>query len=163
MVLGRIDVARAPAHLGAKLLQSLDQDGGLDGHMQRPRDARATKRQRRSELVAGRYQTRHLGLRDGDFLEAPIGERDVFDDVILGHEGPRGRVRAASPFTRVPALPQEGYKEMCMSLSTSAGAYAPGPQTFTEGPPSSPSRSTSYPSAQRSWTSPVSPPTCAAP
>ena len=39
MILGREDVARGPAHLGAQRLQGLDQHGGLDGHVERAGDA----------------------------------------------------------------------------------------------------------------------------
>jgi hypothetical protein len=34
LVLGRVDVARGPGDLGAQLDQRLDEDGGLDGHVQ---------------------------------------------------------------------------------------------------------------------------------
>ena len=44
VVLGREDVARGPADLGAERLQRLDQHGGLDGHVQRAGDARALER-----------------------------------------------------------------------------------------------------------------------
>jgi hypothetical protein len=39
VVLGREDVARGPADLGAQVLQGLDQHRRLDGHVQRARDA----------------------------------------------------------------------------------------------------------------------------
>ena len=44
VVLGREDVARGPAHVGAERLQRLDQHGGLDRHVQRAGDARALER-----------------------------------------------------------------------------------------------------------------------
>ncbi len=44
VVLGREDVAGCPAHLGAESDQRLDQDGGLDRHVQRTGDARALQR-----------------------------------------------------------------------------------------------------------------------
>ena len=46
VVLGRIDVARGPAHVGAERLQRLDQHRGLDRHVQRAGDARALERLR---------------------------------------------------------------------------------------------------------------------
>ena len=46
VVLGREDVAGRPAHLGAEGDQRLDQDGGLDGHVQRAGDAGALERLR---------------------------------------------------------------------------------------------------------------------
>ena len=33
-------------------------------------------------LLAHRHQPRHLGLGDGDFLAAPIGQSNVFDEVV---------------------------------------------------------------------------------
>ena len=39
VVLGREDVARRPADLGAERLERLDQDGRLDGHVERAGDA----------------------------------------------------------------------------------------------------------------------------
>ncbi len=84
MVLGRIDVAGGPAHVGAERLERLDQHRGLDGHVQRAADARAAQRLRRAIFLARRHQARHLDLGDGDFLAAPFGESDVLDDVIGG-------------------------------------------------------------------------------
>ena len=84
MVLGRIDVARGPAHVGAERSQRLDQHRGLDGHVQRAGDARALQRLLRAVLLARRHQAGHLGLGDLDFLAAPVGERDVLDDVVAG-------------------------------------------------------------------------------
>ena len=55
--------------------------------MQRPGDPRALQRLARAELGAQRHQPRHLGLGDLDLLAAEVGERDVLDDIILGHDG----------------------------------------------------------------------------
>ena len=85
VVLGRIDVARRPAHVGAQRLQGLDQHAGLDGHVQRAGDARALQRLLGAVFLADRHETRHLGLGHVEFLAAPIGEPDILDDVILGH------------------------------------------------------------------------------
>ncbi len=95
VVLGRIDVARGPAHLGAERLQRLDQDGGLDRHVQRAGDARAAQRLLGAELLAGLHQAGHLGLGQRDFLASPVGEADVLDDVIVEfrHSGLLGRRR----------------------------------------------------------------------
>src|SRR3569623_66454 len=82
VILGREDVARGPAHVGAERLQGLDQYRGLDGHVQGTGDARAFERLARGVFVADRHQTRHLGLGDADFLAAPIGEFQVGDNKI---------------------------------------------------------------------------------
>ena len=87
MILRREDVARSPAHLGAQRLQRLDEHRGLDGHVQRAGDAGAASGWVFGEFLADRHQARHLALGDVDFLAAPIGERDVGDDVISARTG----------------------------------------------------------------------------
>ena len=84
MVLGREDVAGGPANVGAERLQRLDQHRRLDRHVQRAGDARALQRLVLAEFLAAGHQARHFGLGDLDFLAAPVGERDVRDDVVLG-------------------------------------------------------------------------------
>ena len=83
VVLGREDVARGPAHFGAKRGQRLDQHRGLDGHVQRTGDARALQRLVLGELFADGHQTGHLGLGDLDLFAAPRGQVDVGDDVVF--------------------------------------------------------------------------------
>ncbi len=82
VVLGREDVAGGPADLGAQRLEGLDQDRGLDGHMQAAGDAGALERLARAVLLAHGHEARHLGLGDGDFLAAPVGEPDILDVVV---------------------------------------------------------------------------------
>ncbi len=84
VILGREDVARGPADLGTEGLERLDQDGRLDGHVERAGDASALQRLARGVLLADGHQAGHLGLRDGDLAAAPRGERDVGNTVILG-------------------------------------------------------------------------------
>ena len=82
MVLGRIDIARRPAHVRAQRLQRLDQHRCLNGHVQASRDARAAQGLLRREFVADSHETRHLGLRYGDLLAAPWSELQVRDSKI---------------------------------------------------------------------------------
>ena len=82
VILRRIDVAGDPADVGAERRQRLDQDRGLDRHVQRARDARALQRLLRAVFLARRHQAGHLGLGERDFLAAEFGERNVLDDVI---------------------------------------------------------------------------------
>ena len=82
MILGREDVARGPADLGAEGLERLDQDGRLDGHVERAGDASALEGLARGILLADGHEAGHLGLGDGDLAAAPGGERDVGDVVI---------------------------------------------------------------------------------
>ncbi len=79
VVLGREDVARGPAHLGAERLERLDQHRRLDRHVERAGDARAAERLLRRVLLADRHQAGHLGLGDRDLPAAPIGELQVGD------------------------------------------------------------------------------------
>ena len=83
MVLGREDVARRPADLGAERDQRLDQHRGLDRHVQRADDARTAQRLRRAEFVAQRHQARHLGFGDADLGTAEAGERDIVDEIVV--------------------------------------------------------------------------------
>jgi hypothetical protein len=87
VILGRIDVAGRPAHIGAERRQRLDQHRGLDGHVQRAGDAGAAQHLLGPELFARRHQAGHLGFGNGDFLAPPLGKADVLDDVIGGRRG----------------------------------------------------------------------------
>ena len=84
MILGREDVARGPADLGTEGLERLDQDGRLDGHVERAGDASAFEGLARGILLADGHEAGHLGLGDGDLAAAPGGKRDVGDVVIVG-------------------------------------------------------------------------------
>ncbi len=88
VVLGRIDVARRPADIGAERLQGLDQHRRLDRHMQGAGDAGALERLALGVFGPGRHQARHLGFGDRNFLAAIVRELDVGDGVIvsLAHE-----------------------------------------------------------------------------
>jgi hypothetical protein len=61
-----------------KRLQGLDQHRRLDGHVQRPGDARALERLLLAVLGAQRHEPRHLGLGDG---ESPGGPSRLRADV----------------------------------------------------------------------------------
>ena len=89
MILGRINVARDPADIGSECRQRLDQDRRLDCHMQRSGDARAFERLLGTVFCARGHQARHLGLGNGNFLAAPFGQSEIFDDVVVfgGHFG----------------------------------------------------------------------------
>ena len=90
VVLGRIDVARGPAHVGAERLQRLDQHRGLDRHVQRAGDARALERLGGGIFRPRRHQARHFGLGDGDLLAPERGEAEVGDGGIGGFAHDRG-------------------------------------------------------------------------
>ena len=101
MILGREDVARGPADLGAECLERLDQDGCLDRHMERTGDARALAGAVRGILLADGHEAGHLGFGNGNLAAAPRGERDV-GDVVVGGSGRllgNGWSRSKSPKT----------------------------------------------------------------
>ena len=83
VVLGREDVARGPAHVCSKGPQGLNQDRGLDGHVQAAGDARAFQRLAGAVLLSKGHETGHFGLCDRDFLSAEIGQRDIGDHIVL--------------------------------------------------------------------------------
>ena len=82
VVLCRVDVAGGPAHVGAERLERIDQHGGLNGHVQRTRDARAAQRLFRAVFVARCHQAGHFGFGYGKFFLTPFGEAKVLDDII---------------------------------------------------------------------------------
>ena len=113
VILGRIDVAAGPAHLGAKRLQRLDQHRGLDRHVQRSGDAGAAQRLGGGVFLADRHQTGHLGLGDADFLAAPVGQLQVGDDEVVRGGGFHDGAHLAPSFNvqrsgRAPLEPRPG-------------------------------------------------------
>jgi hypothetical protein len=84
MILGRVDVAGRPAHIRAKMRQCLDENRGLDRHVERTGDSRAAQWLLRPILLPRRHQAGHLGFRNIDLVPAPGRERNIFDDVVAG-------------------------------------------------------------------------------
>ena len=85
VVLGREDVARRPAHIGAQSGQRFNQRGGLDRHVQRADDTRAFQRLGGAELFAAGHQAGHFGFGDGQLFAAKLGQSDILNDVIGSH------------------------------------------------------------------------------
>mmetsp|Transcript_16060 Transcript_16060/g.48247 ORF Transcript_16060/g.48247 Transcript_16060/m.48247 type:complete len:445 (-) Transcript_16060:101-1435(-) len=81
VVLGAVDVARAPSDLSAERHQGLDEHTGLNGHVQRAHDA-STSQRLVSVLGTARHQTRHLVLGDLELLAAESSQADVSDLVV---------------------------------------------------------------------------------
>ena len=79
VVLRREDVARHPAHVGAELGQRLDQDAGLNRHVQAAHDARAGQRLLARVALADRHQAGHFRFRQAELLAAPVGQAQVRD------------------------------------------------------------------------------------
>ena len=88
MILGREDVARGPADLGAERHERLDQHRSLNRHVQRAGDPCTRQRLHGGVLAARRHQPRHLVLCEHDLLAAELGERQVCDfEVGVGGGG----------------------------------------------------------------------------
>ena len=104
MILGRIDIARRPAHLRAKRFQCFNQHRGLNRHVQRASNTRAFQRLRLGKFIANHGETGHFGLGDFYFLVTPIGKVQVGDivvviDQILGFQNSVHGVSFASNLT----------------------------------------------------------------
>src|SRR5262249_40341048 len=82
LILRRKNVARSPTYGSAQFHQGLNEHGGLDGHVERARDAHALEWLLRSILCADGHETGHFLFGDLDFAAAKIGERDVLDEVV---------------------------------------------------------------------------------
>ena len=83
MILGRVDVAGSPAHLGTERHQGFDEDCGLDRHMERARNARALQWLLAAQFFADRHQARHFHFGHLDLLAAPVGQTDIGNMKIL--------------------------------------------------------------------------------
>jgi len=82
MILGRVNIARRPAHLRAQGIQRLDQHGRLNGHVQGAGHARAAQRLLRGELVAYGHEAGHFRFGNLDFFATPVRQGKVFDHEI---------------------------------------------------------------------------------
>ena len=70
---------RRPGNLGAKGGEGLDQDGGLDCHVQASSNASALERLGSSVLLPHVHETWHLVLSDFDFLASKGGKGDIYN------------------------------------------------------------------------------------
>ena len=74
-----------PAHVGAERGERLDQHRGLDGHVQRARDAGAGQRLGVGVLGPHGHEAGHLVLGELDLLAAERGQGEVGDLEVVGH------------------------------------------------------------------------------
>ena len=84
MVLGGEDVAAGPTDLGAEGNQGLDEDGGLDRHVQAAGDPGSCERLGFAELGPHGHQAGHLVLGEVDLLAAELSEAEVGDLEVGG-------------------------------------------------------------------------------
>jgi hypothetical protein len=92
VVLGGEDVAAGPTHLCAQRHQRLDEDGGLDGHVERSGDPGAPQRLLGAVLAAHGHEAGHfvfgqLDLLAPEFGEGKIGHLEVGVRLLAGHGG----------------------------------------------------------------------------
>jgi len=85
VVLGGEDVAGGPADLGAESLEGLDEDGGLDGHVERAGETHALEGLLGAVLLTDGHEAGHLVLSEVELLAAEIGESDILHLVIVFH------------------------------------------------------------------------------
>ncbi len=90
MILGAIDVAGSPADLRPERLQRLDEHGGLDGHVEAAGNAGALQGLVLGIFLPDGHEAGHLGLGDGNFPAAPVGEGKIGDAVGLLGRGAHG-------------------------------------------------------------------------
>lgn len=84
VVLGGEDVARSPGDLSTEGGQSLDEDSGLDGHVQTTGDTGTGERLVGGVLLTGLHETGHLVLGELDLLAAKGSEGKVGDLELVG-------------------------------------------------------------------------------
>ena len=82
LILRGEDVAAGPADVGTQVYKGLDEDCGLDGHVERSGDTDALEGLLLGILLTDGHEAGHLLLGDVDFLATPLGESDVGDFVI---------------------------------------------------------------------------------
>ncbi len=76
------DVAACPAYVRAEIDQRFNQNGGLNGHVQRSGNPHPCQRLFCRIFLANGHQAGHFLLGDGDFFAAPIGQTQVGDFVV---------------------------------------------------------------------------------
>lgn len=79
VVLGGEDVARGPSNFSSEFVKSLDQNGGLNGHMEGSRNLSSLKDFLWSILLSDSHESGHLDLGDVEFFSSPIGLVWEFD------------------------------------------------------------------------------------
>jgi hypothetical protein len=79
VVLGGEDVARSPGNLSTERSECLDEDSGLNGHVQATSNTGTSQRLISSVLLTGLHETRHLVLGESNLAATEGGQRDISD------------------------------------------------------------------------------------
>ena len=83
VVLRGEDVAARPTDFSAKSRQCFDENGCLNGHVQRPGDAGALQRLACGIFAPDSHEAGHFHLGNLNFLAAPVGKTKVGDNVVF--------------------------------------------------------------------------------
>ncbi len=97
-------------------MQRFDENGRLDRHVQAAGETHAVERLLPLILLAQRHEARHFGLGDGDFLAAPVGERNVGHLVIVLANGNSFVAHGKSPVTRLYYSPAAARRSSARSV-----------------------------------------------
>jgi len=73
VILGGKDVTRTPTDIPTQFLESLDKNGGLDGHVKGSRDTGSAERLVGTEFGTAGHKTRHLNLGKLNILTTVVG------------------------------------------------------------------------------------------
>merc|ERR1719272_782967 len=79
VVLGGVDVARAPSELGTETVASLNEDGSLHGHVEGARDSSTGEDLVVLVLFTERHESGHLDLSNVELFASVFVEADVLD------------------------------------------------------------------------------------
>jgi hypothetical protein len=83
VILGGVDIARAPSDYGTEFGEGLDEGSSLDGHVEGSRNAGTLEDLARSVLFTDVHETGHFDFGDVQFFAAEFGELNVSDFVIV--------------------------------------------------------------------------------
>ena len=86
LVLGRVDVAGCPANLRAERSEGLDENGGLNGHVQRSGDPGALEGLGGGKFFTQSHQAGHLVLGQTQLVAAGLGQAQVANFVVKRHK-----------------------------------------------------------------------------
>lgn len=84
LVLSRVDVATGPSDLGAERGESLNEDGGLNGHVEGSTDAGTSEHLVVLVFLAEGHETWHLNLGKVQFFSSECGKGHILDFAFKG-------------------------------------------------------------------------------
>jgi len=83
VVLSREDIARAPSDISTELLESLNEDTSLNGHVQRTSDSGSLQDLLRSEFGSARHESWHFDFSDVKLFSAVGSKLNVFNSISV--------------------------------------------------------------------------------